>query len=52
MQQKINAVLSMDFARSQASFIDGIIQGSVENNYFSVFNSDYQAYKNGVRSYR
>lgn len=50
MQQKISKVLSMDFARSQADFIGGLVNTAENNDYFSVFNSDYQNSKMGLGS--
>lgn len=42
VQQKINKVLSMDFAKGQAQLIETTIEGSINNTYFSMLSDTYQ----------
>lgn len=42
VQKKINKVLSMDFAKSQAALIQEKIEGSKDNAFFSMLSDSYQ----------
>lgn len=45
MQKKINKVLSMDFARSQADLIEGLVQSEENAENFSILSDEYQKSK-------
>jgi hypothetical protein len=42
VQQKINKVLSMDFAKSQAELVQKALESSVDNTYFTMLSDEYQ----------
>ena len=48
VQQKINKVLSMDFASGQADFIDELINENIDDSNFTILSDDYQKAKMGL----
>jgi hypothetical protein len=48
VQQKINKVLSMDFASGQADFIDDLVNKNVDKSNFTILSDDYQKAKMGL----
>jgi len=50
VQKKINKVLSMDFASSQADFIEELQTGTVDDSNFTILDDDYQKSKMGLGS--
>lgn len=48
VQKKINKVLSMDFARSQADFIENLSTTNVDESDFTILSDEYQKEKMGL----
>ena len=48
VQQKINGILSINFAKSQAEKIDNVIEGEKDSSNFSPLTSQYQKFKMGL----
>lgn len=48
MQQKINKVLSTDFAEDQANLLDNMVNGQKDNKFFTTLSDSYQKDKMGL----